>query len=57
MNRSCNTQGKEVNNILSGRPRHKWENNIKKDHKEMSEGSDWINLTHDRTCSKLLWSR
>jgi hypothetical protein len=57
MNRLCNTQGNRVNKFLSGRPRHRWEDNIKKDHKEIWEGSDWINLVQGRTCSELLLSR
>jgi hypothetical protein len=32
-----------------GRPRHKWEDNIKMDFQEVgSEGMDWIRLTQDR---------
>jgi hypothetical protein len=32
-----------------GRPRHKWEDNIKTDHKETGwEVVDWIHLVHDK---------
>jgi hypothetical protein len=31
-----------------GRPRHRWENNIKMDLREVGwDGMDWIDLTHD----------
>jgi hypothetical protein len=36
------------------RPRHKWENNIKRDFKEVGfEDVDWIHLAQDRV---LLWT-
>ena len=36
-------------NAGNGRPRHRWENNIKMDLQEVgSEGMDWIDLTQDR---------
>jgi hypothetical protein len=32
-----------------GRPRHKWENNIRMDHREIGWGGmDWIDLAQDR---------
>jgi hypothetical protein len=32
-----------------GRPRHRWENNIKMDLREVGwEGADWIDLAQDR---------
>jgi hypothetical protein len=34
---------------LLGRPRHRWEDNIKKDHQEVGcGGMDWIDLAQDR---------
>jgi len=33
---------------LLGRPRHRWEDNIKMDHQEVGrEGMDWIDLVQD----------
>jgi hypothetical protein len=31
-----------------GRPRRRWEDNIKKDLQEIGWGMDWIDLTQDR---------
>jgi hypothetical protein len=40
--------GKPERNIPLGRPRLRWEYNIKMDLQEMGcEGMDWINLAHD----------
>jgi len=34
---------------LLGRPRHRWEDNIKMDHQEVGcEGMDWIDLVQER---------
>jgi len=41
--------GKPKGNIPLGRPRHRWEDNIKMDLQEVRcEGMDWIELAHDR---------
>jgi len=41
--------GKPVGKIPLGRPRHKWEDNIKTDLQEVGcEGMDWIKLAQDR---------
>jgi hypothetical protein len=38
-----------------GRPRHRWEDNIKMDLREIGCGDmDWINLAHDRDQWKAL---
>jgi hypothetical protein len=38
-----------------GRPRHRWEDNIKMDLREIGFGDvDWINLAQDRDSGKLL---
>jgi len=40
--------GKSEGKILLGRPRHRWEDNIKMDLQEVGCGSmDWINLAQD----------
>ena len=31
-----------------GRPRHRWEDNIKMDLQEVGEGGDWMGLVQDR---------
>ena len=31
-----------------GRPRHRWENNIKVDLQEVGRGGDWMELAQDR---------
>ena len=33
---------------LLGRPRHRWEGDIKMDLREVGWGMDWINLAQDR---------
>jgi hypothetical protein len=41
--------GKPVGKIPLGRPRRRWEDNIKMDSQEVGcEGMDWIDLTEDR---------
>jgi len=41
--------GKPVGKIPLGRPRHRWEDNIKTDLQEVGcEGMDWIELAQDR---------
>jgi len=41
--------GKPVEKRLQGRPRLRWEDNIKMDHQEVGYGSvDWIKLAEDR---------
>jgi hypothetical protein len=41
--------GKPVGRRPLGRPRYRWENNIKMDLREVGWGGmDWINLAHDR---------
>jgi hypothetical protein len=41
--------GKSKGKIPIGRPRRKWEDNIKMDHRKMGwSGADWINLAQDR---------
>jgi len=41
--------GKSVGKIPLGRPRHRWEDNIKTDLQEVGcEGMDWIELAQDR---------
>jgi len=41
--------GKHEGEILLGRPRRKWEDNIKMDLQEVGcEGMDWIELSQDR---------
>jgi hypothetical protein len=41
--------GKPKGKRLLGRPRHRWEDNIKTDLREIRcGGMDWINLTQDR---------
>jgi hypothetical protein len=56
MHGACGTHGGK-NNILVGkpegrplgRPRHRWEDNIKTDLREIGFGDvDWINLAQDR---------
>jgi hypothetical protein len=38
-----------------GRPRHKWEDNIRRDLTEIGwEGVDWIHLVQDRRSGRLL---
>ena len=31
-----------------GRPRRRWEDNIKTDHREVGEAGDWMKLAQDR---------
>jgi hypothetical protein len=41
--------GKPEGKRLHGRPRHRWEDNIKMDLREVEwEGLDWIHLSQDR---------
>jgi hypothetical protein len=42
--------GKTVGKRPPGRPRHRWEDNIRKSLEEIAweEGMDWIGLAHDR---------
>jgi hypothetical protein len=41
--------GKAYGKRLIGRPRHRWEDNIKRDLQEVGcEGMDWIELAQDR---------
>jgi hypothetical protein len=56
--RTCGIHGKGVYRVLVGRPegkrplerpRHRWENNIKMDLREIGiNGSNWIQLAQDR---------
>jgi hypothetical protein len=59
MGRSCNTygerrgayrvlMGKPEGRRPLGRPRHRWEDNIKMDLREVGWGIDWIDLAQDR---------
>ena len=50
-------EGKVVHRVLVGklegkrplgRPRHRWEDNIKKDLREVGGGGDWMELAQDR---------
>jgi hypothetical protein len=44
-----NVVRKTGRNRVLARSRHRWENNIRMDHKEIGwEGVDWIHLAHDR---------
>ena len=40
--------GKPVGKRPLGRPRHRWENNIKMDLQEVGGGGDWMELAQDR---------
>jgi len=42
--------GKPVGKITLGKPRHRWEDNIRKSLEELTweEGVDWIGLAYDR---------
>jgi len=47
--------GKPEGKRLLGRPRHKWEDNIKMDLKEVGcGGMDWVKLAQDRDQGKHL---
>jgi hypothetical protein len=59
MDKTCGTYGGEKRCIQGfseetsgkkplGRPRRKWENNIKMDLREVNWGIDWIDLVEDR---------
>ena len=50
-------EGRGVHSVLGGkpegkrplgRPRRRWENNIKMDLEELGRGGDWLELAHDR---------
>ena len=42
-------EGRGVHRVLVGRPRHRWEDNIKMDLQEVVEGcGDWMELGQDR---------
>ena len=40
--------GKPKGKRLLGRPRHRWEDNIKMDLQEVGGGGDWMELAEDR---------
>jgi len=40
--------GKPEGKRLLGRPRHRWEDNIKMDLQELGGGRDWMELAQDR---------
>ena len=40
--------GKPGGKITLGRPRRRWEDNIKMDLREVGRGGDWIELAQDR---------
>ena len=40
--------GKSEGKRSLGRPRHRWEDNIKTDLREVGGGGDWIELAQDR---------
>jgi len=40
--------GKPEGNRPLGRPRHRWEDNIKMDLQEVGRGGDWMELAEDR---------
>jgi len=40
--------GKPEGKRLLGRPRRRWEDNIKMDIREVGEGGDWLELAQDR---------
>jgi len=40
-------EGKPEGNKQLGRPRHRWEDNIKMDLEEVGWGMDWIDLAQD----------
>jgi hypothetical protein len=40
--------GRPEGRRLLGRPRRRWEDNIKIDHQEVGWGMDWIELAQDR---------
>jgi hypothetical protein len=59
MGRACGTYGesRDANRVLVGkrqgrrpleRPRHRWEDNVKMDFREVGCGMDWIDLAQDR---------
>ena len=57
MGGACGTYGGGVHRVLvgkpegkrpMGRPRRRWEDNIKKDLREVGGGGDWMELAQDR---------
>jgi len=40
--------GKPERKTLLGRPKRRWEDNIKMDHHKVGWGADWIDLLHNR---------
>jgi hypothetical protein len=50
-----NLVGKPVGKRTLGRPRHRWEDNISMDRREIGWGGmDWIVVDQDRTSGELL---
>jgi hypothetical protein len=45
---ACRTYGGRGGGRPLGRPRRRWEANIKKDLQEVGEGMDWIDMAQDR---------
>ena len=42
-------EGRDVHKVLVGKPRRRWEDNIKMDLQEMGRGGgDWMELAQDR---------
>jgi hypothetical protein len=65
MCRECTTNGEKMNACgvfvrkldgkrLLGRPRHRWEDNIKKNLEKQDDVADWINLVQDKAQCRLL---
>jgi hypothetical protein len=46
--------GKPEGKRPHGRPRHRWEENIKMNLHEVEGGMDWIDLAHDRDSLRAL---
>ena len=54
---ACMGEGRDVHRVLvgkpegkrpKGRPRYRWEHNIKMDLREVGGGGDWMDLAEDR---------
>ena len=41
-------EGRGVHRVLVGRPRRRWEDNIKMDLQDVGGGGDWMELAQDR---------
>ena len=62
---ACMEEGRGVHKFLLGkpegkrplgRPRHRWEDNIKMDLREVGRGGDWMELAQDRDRWRVLVS-